>query len=122
MFYFARNLHDHIAAAVANISATDAAPFLDRSVHYDGLTAEQAQALQEYARAAAIQALLDVNRHALNLVEGTRPPAAGGRRVNFGIYILHAPEDFAGDAASGSPSGAGSPLTAPPPPAADARP
>ena len=30
LFYFARNLHDHVAAAVANIGAVDAAPFGDQ--------------------------------------------------------------------------------------------
>src|ERR1019366_3917537 len=30
MFYFARNLHDHIAAAAANVSASGPAPYADR--------------------------------------------------------------------------------------------
>src|SRR6201994_317399 len=90
LFYFARNLHDHVAAAVTNIDATGTPPFLDRSVHYDRLTPAQARQLEAYARAAAMQVLLDVNRRALELTE-TEPEAAEGeqRRVNFGLYIYN---------------------------------
>jgi hypothetical protein len=89
LFYFARNLHDHVAAAVANISAAEVPPFLDRSVHYDRLTPEQAETLREYTRAAAMRVLLDVNKRAQELIEGNpdaQPP--NPRRINFGIYIF----------------------------------
>ncbi len=89
LFYFARNLHDHVAAAVANISTIEAAPFLDRSVHYDELTMEQASKLQAFARGVAVRALLEVNRKALVLVETTK--ATKGRplhRVNFGVFVF----------------------------------
>ncbi len=102
LFYFARNLHDHVAAAVANIAATEQTLFLDRSVHYDRLTTEQAQELRDYARAAAMRALLDVNRRALELTADTS--AEGGepamQRVNFGVYVFDEQEPTAsrGDA------------------------
>jgi hypothetical protein len=89
LFYFARNLHDHVAAAVANISAVEVPPFLDRSVHYDRLTSSQVETLREYARAAAMRVLLDVNRLAQELTEAnpdTDP--AQPRRINFGIYVF----------------------------------
>lgn len=96
LFYFARNLHDHVAAAVANISVPNAALFLDRSVHYDGLTLAQAQELQEYARAVAMQALLDVNRRALGLTEGMADGTGAGQRVNFGVYVFDEAERSGG--------------------------
>ena len=89
LFYFARNLHDHVAAAVANISADHAAPFLDRSVHYDALTLEQARALEAFARGAAVRVLLEVNRKALELTDASK--TAGGQssyRVNFGVFAF----------------------------------
>jgi Family of unknown function (DUF6502) len=89
LFYFARNLHDHVAAAVANISTIEAAPFLDRSVHYDDLTTEQARELEAFARGVAVRALLEVNRKALVLVEATK--ALEGQplhRVNFGVFVF----------------------------------
>jgi hypothetical protein len=90
MFYFARNLHDHIAAAAANVAATGAAPFADRSVHYDELDETAAQELERIAREVAQRALLEVNRAAIGLVEATasRPRSVSPRaRVNFGIYV-----------------------------------
>ncbi len=97
LFYFSRNLHDHVAAAVANISAAGTPPFLDRSVHYDRLSPDQAKALEEYARAAALRVLLDVNRRAIELAGTDRVEiAADQRRVNFGIY-LYEDRDFGAD-------------------------
>lgn len=90
LFFFGRNLRDHISAAVANVVAGDGAPFLDSSVHYDQLSPEAAAQLLSAAYAAAEQALLSVNRQAIGLVEAGDSPAAPSvstRRVNFGIYI-----------------------------------
>jgi hypothetical protein len=91
LFYFSRNLHDHIAAAVANVLATTAPPFLDRSVHYDQLATETAIELERVAREAGMRTLIDVNRIALSLAEaaeqGSVTAAAPLRRVNLGIYL-----------------------------------
>ncbi len=87
LFYFSRNLHDHIAAAGANVLATGAAPFVDRSVHYDGLTPAAATELERLSREAAQRVLLEVNRHAL-LLATDAPPGTPTRRVNFGVYLL----------------------------------
>jgi len=94
LFYFARNLHDHVAAATANISAERPA-FLDRSVHYDGLTKDQAEALRAFAREAAMRTLLDVNRRALEMLEEEAGDGADTerRRVNLGIYLFEDKDD-----------------------------
>jgi hypothetical protein len=88
LFYFARNLHDPVAAAAANISAPAVAPFLDRSVHDDRLTPAQVQTLREYAREAAMRLLPDVYRLARELTEATAEtaPNASGR-INLGVYL-----------------------------------
>ncbi|HEY0184038.1 MAG TPA: DUF6502 family protein [Rhodopila sp.] len=89
LFYFGRNLHDHVAASVANITAPDVPPFLDRSVHYDRLTPSQVQTLREFARAAAMRVLLDVNRLAQELTEAPgETDLQQPRRINFGIYVF----------------------------------
>ena len=101
LFYFARNLHDHVAAAVANISGSGAPRFLDRSVHYDRLTPEQAKDLEHYARTAAMQVLLDVNRRALEMTESSLDTVVlTPRRINLGIYVFDG-DDHA--AAEGEP-------------------
>lgn len=89
LFFFARNLHDHAAAAVENIITKTGPVFLDSSVHYDRLPAEIAARLETMAQTTAEKALLDVNRAALELsgTEGDAAPGANLKRVNFGIYI-----------------------------------
>ncbi len=87
MFYFGRNLHDHIAAASANVIAVDKAPFLDRSVHYDAMPVVAAEQMVAMGRAAAVQMLLDVNRRAMELAEAHDPPVGPTRRVNLGVYM-----------------------------------
>lgn len=90
LFFFGRNLRDHISAAVANVQAGGEAPFLDSSVHYDQLSPQIAEQLMRVAYSTAEQALLAVNRAAIGLVEPPHDPAAlptSTRRVNFGIYV-----------------------------------
>jgi hypothetical protein len=88
LFFFGRNLHDHIAAAAANVAAGGEAPFVDSSVHYDQLPPAVAAELLAMAQSTAAQALLEVNRAATSLVEPAGATVSGTtRRVNFGIYI-----------------------------------
>jgi hypothetical protein len=103
LFYFARNLHDHAAAAAANVSAAGSAPYLERSVHYDGLSAAAAGELVEVARDAATAALLEVNRRAMAIADADDAAHQGAEasarrhRVNLGTYLF-ATEEQSGDA------------------------
>ena len=108
LFYFGRNLHDHIAAAAANLASPAAGPFLDRSVHYDRLSPEAAERLEAAAREAARRLLLEVNRAALGIAEaddrargaeGTAPGPT--RRVNLGVYLYAEDEPPPGGGAGG---------------------
>ena len=87
LFYFGRNLHDHIAAAAANVSAAGKAPFMDRSVHYDALPVAAAARLEELGREAAMKLLLEVNRTAMEIADAHDPPQGPTRRVNLGVYV-----------------------------------
>ena len=92
LFYFARNLHDHAAAAAGNVAAAGTPPFLDRSVHYDRLGIEAADALEGLAREAAQRLLVDINRQALAIAEqddshALANPGRPTRRVNLGVYL-----------------------------------
>jgi hypothetical protein len=88
LFYFARNIHDHIAAASANVLAQQTPPFIDRSVHYDHLTPETAAALEQAGRAAVQRVLLDFNRRALTLAAEEAPAGTPTRRINLGVYLF----------------------------------
>ena len=102
-YYFGRNLHDHVAAAVANILSADPS-FVERAVHYDGLSPALARRLADRAREIALEALQTANREAHAAVE---TDAGGDSRWNFGVYVYRedgAPADGAApDAPSGSP-------------------
>ena len=94
LHYFARNLHDHLAAATANIAAETRAPFLDRSVHYDALPPDVAARLAALARAQAEKLLLDINRSAIAMLDEAQASPAPGptRRVNLGVYLFEQDE------------------------------
>ncbi|NEU14567.1 hypothetical protein G3T14_20955 [Methylobacterium sp. BTF04] len=83
LYYFGRNLHDHIAASVANVMG-EVPRFLERAVHYDGLSRELAERLEARAREIAMEALQQANREAHAACE-TDP--GGPYRWNFGVYI-----------------------------------
>lgn len=93
LYCFGRNLHDHIAAAAANVEGRSP-PFLERAVHCDGLSRETAEALQARSRAIALDALQTASREAHAASETDAP---GGWRWNFGIYV------FAEEVAPASP-------------------
>ena len=93
LYYFGRNLADHIAAATANISAAETAPFLERSVHYDRLSAASVGRLERVGRQAAERLLIDFNRRALAAAEADDKAKdalspAKSRRINLGIYLF----------------------------------
>lgn len=82
-YYLGRNLHDHIAAAVANVEE-NSPRFLERAVHYDGLPEELAAKLKNRSREVAMEALQDLNREAHAACE-TAPQ--GKWRWTFGVYV-----------------------------------
>jgi hypothetical protein len=83
-YYFGRNLHDHIAAAVANLA--EGPRYFERAVHYDELTQRQAELFEEMSRRLAGAALTKANREALSVVDA--PDAEQGQwRWTFGVYI-----------------------------------
>jgi Family of unknown function (DUF6502) len=91
-YYLGRNLHDHIAAAAENVSATPR--FLERAVHYDGLSPKLAERLEKRSRELAMDALKAANREANRAVAKDK---GGKHRWNFGIYIYRDGPDAAAD-------------------------
>lgn len=94
LFYFGRNLHDHIAASAANVGGGERL-FLERSVHYDRLTPEAARRLEEASRKLAMHALESANKEAQNVCEHS---GEGEWRWNFGLYVYLEPQGRAGPA------------------------
>jgi hypothetical protein len=87
LYYFGRNIHDHIAAAAANI-LNPQPQFMERAVHYDGLSEELARRLEERSREVGMESLREVNREAH---EACEKDAGGLWRWSFGIYVFREP-------------------------------
>jgi hypothetical protein len=87
LYYFGRNLHDHLAAAAANVMG-HAPPFLERAVHYDGLRQQDALHLQGLSQKLAMTALKSANREAQKAIASGDK---GNWRWNFGLYVYVEP-------------------------------
>ncbi|HRJ69814.1 MAG TPA: DUF6502 family protein [Beijerinckiaceae bacterium] len=88
-YYFGRNLHDHLAAAVENLAGRTPA-FLERAVHYEGLSEATTVALEAKSRELALAALQAANREAL-AARAEEPSGEGSVRDwrwTFGLYIF----------------------------------
>ncbi len=88
LYYFGRNLHDHAAAAVANVLGEEPR-FLERAVHYDGLSSGLAERLERRSRDLAMEVLQEANREAHAACE---TDAGGAFRWTFGVYVYRQEE------------------------------
>ncbi len=93
LFYFGRNLHDHLSAAAANVTAQGPAPFLERAAHYDNLTSTTVAQLEAMGREAAQRLLTDFNRQALELMDTNDreledAPETPRHRLNLGLFLF----------------------------------
>jgi len=100
-YFFGRNLHDHLAAAVHNLLG-ETPPLLERSVNYTRLTPAAVAELDALGRARATALLQELNARALALQQrdAGRPDAT--RRFNLGLFLYDEepgdPTDDPGDA------------------------
>ena len=92
----ALNLHDHAAAAVANVG--EGRNFLDQAVYVDEVTdasvAElRAKAVQAWR--AAFTTVMTCAQERFDTDARDASPAARSQRLRFGVYCYHAPMDKA---------------------------
>jgi hypothetical protein len=99
-WYFGQNLHDHIAAAARNL-ADARARFLERSVHYPGLTPASVAELAKLAARVGMEALQAVNRRAIELKRRDSRDESATQRMRFGIYFYDAPAEDADEEGGG---------------------
>ena len=89
-FYFGHNLHDHAAAAAHNLGG-GGKPFLERSVHYDALSAPSIAVLAAQSGQIGMKALLAINKSAMALESTDAGDTAPRQRMTFGIYFYTEP-------------------------------
>lgn len=85
LFFFGKNVQDHISAGAHNILGHKPALF-DRSVYYDRLSPESVDKLQTLAEEIGMDALMRMNREALGLQQRDAGHANAKYRINFGIF------------------------------------
>ncbi len=88
LYYFGRNLHDHVAAAVENVLSAEP-PYFERAVHYEGVSSDMAETMLALSRRVASEALQTVNRQAQTAYSDD---PGGTWRWNFGVYLYREDE------------------------------
>ena len=110
LFYFGRNLHDHVSAAAANVTASGSAPFIERAAHYDNLSPATTARLEALGREAARRLLTEFNHEALDLLEANdreleAAPETPRHRLNLGLYLFVDNDDANEQTLDEQPSG-----------------
>lgn len=85
LHYLGLNIHDHLSASVNNLLNPEKKLF-DRCVHYHGLSDEAIRRLRKMAEDKAMQALIDINHTAQELIKDSKNK--GAARMNFGSYFF----------------------------------
>lgn len=95
-YYFGRNVHDHLAAAVHNVLGRPE-PFLERGVSYNNLSREAVGELNELARRRGMELLQELNARALGFQQRDSGRPDASNRFNLGLYLFAEDESAKGD-------------------------
>lgn len=94
--FFSRNIGDHVSAAVENILVEEGpAPFLERAVFYNNLSADSVDAIEERARVLAGEVLAELNRLGFERQSADEEHVGAGganERFRFGVYFYRKDE------------------------------
>jgi len=104
VYFYGRNLHDHMAAGTHNLLG-GTPTFLERAVFYGDLSETSVSELEELARPAAMKAVQDLNRSALERRAKDQDMPVRKHRFSFGVYFFSEPDETEdgdpGDGATG---------------------
>lgn len=86
LYYFGKNLHDHISVGAHNLTG-DGAPQFDRSVYYNNLSEASIARLTALVNERGMQALKEMNRLARELQKKDAGSKRAKHRFNFGMFF-----------------------------------
>lgn len=86
LYYFGKNLHDHISVGAHNLTG-DGAPQFDRSVYYNNLSEASIVRLTALVNERGMQALKEMNRLARELQKKDAGSKRAKHRFNFGMFF-----------------------------------
>ena len=113
LFYFGRNLHDHLAAGVHNLAGHEP-PMLEHGVFSFELSPQSIERIKDYVRREWNAVLGRLIRDIGSLEERDRAAGDTSQRINIGMYLFH--ESASSPASHGTPAvRRGSPVAKPGP-------
>jgi hypothetical protein len=86
-YYFGRNVHDHLAAAVHNMLG-EGERLLERSLGYNNLSSAAVTELTELAQRRGMEILQELNARALVLQRRDSGTPGASNRFNLGLYLF----------------------------------
>ena len=98
MRFFEMNLHDHLAAAVANLLDDQKhGRFLERAVFYNRLLPSSVDQIEDSARRLGEDVLNDLNGTALRLQKSDESSGEATERFRFGVFFYREDDQTKGD-------------------------
>lgn len=94
LFFFQKNVHDHIATTTHNMMNIEPAMF-ERCVYYDTLTPDDIAELKKMSLELGMLALKSVNVRAIELQKKAKKSQKANQRFTFSMYFYYADEDSA---------------------------
>ncbi|MDJ0787640.1 MAG: DUF6502 family protein [Myxococcota bacterium] len=91
VFFFGRNLRDHVAAGAFNLEGGEP-PYPERAVYYGGLSEASAEKLRELAAERGMDVLRELNRKARGFQRRDEKRDEPKQRMSFGLYFYREPE------------------------------
>jgi hypothetical protein len=92
VYFFARNLHDHAAAATHNL-IDGGKPWFERSVFYDALSPASIEQINARAKQMGMHLLKTLNKSALESEARDAPELRSPQRFTCGIYFYSEPAE-----------------------------
>lgn len=90
IYFFKRNLHDHLAASVHNVLGERPAHF-DRCVYFNNLSTESVALLNQYAQQRTMELLKQLNQKGRLLQKKDCVKVDTKHRINFGAFFYSEP-------------------------------
>jgi hypothetical protein len=118
LYFFSRNAHDHLAAAVANLLGRDPT-FLEQAIFADDLSEESVAELEAAVKSEWQALVRSIVPRASRLDERDAAKRDNGHRMRFGIYFYS--EKKSADAPGANPAGRKNTRKAPTPNAGPTR-
>ena len=85
LFFFGKNIQDHLSAGIHNIIGKKPA-FFDRSVYYNRLSQASLDELQDLAAQLGMASLIEMNQRALSLQQSDAGDNQALYRMKFGLF------------------------------------